>query len=431
MITSAGVGSGLDIENIITQLMSVEREPVNNLARKQQELDVKISSLGSLKSSLSNLESSTRSLGDRALFGGYEASTGDEDIATAEAALGTSIERHTIDVQGLAQAHQLATELYVDGPDSSVTQKSYSFSSGEESFDVIIDGTNNTLLGLRDAINDSEGNTSINASVLNLDGGSRLILTAANSGAENAITAPDIALNEITPATDATFTVDGFSASSPTNSFSDVIPGVTVNLKDIGTTKLETARNTDSFREYLDEFVTNYNSMISTVDELSEGDFQGDGTLRSLKSEVSRIFYEPMVVKENNYSAFDLGLTFDQNGVLSINDSVFSEVTTDDTENFITAMTDPDEGFSQRVMTALDRYTDVEGLIAAKEDSYEARKQTYDDQSGRIEYRLEQTEARLRRQFTSLDTLVSQLQATSSYLTDQLGSLTNNSNNQG
>jgi len=425
MITSAGIGSGLDIESIISQLMQIEREPINNLGRQQQVLDVSISALGSLKNSLSELDSAASSLGDVNKFGSYVASTSDEDVFTAEAASGSRIENHTIEVLSLAIAHQMATDAYPGGADSTVNTGTYSFASGEESFDINLDGTNNTLLGLRDAINDAGDNNTISASVLNLAGGSRLILSSRETGIDNQIQAPAL-FTEITAAVDATIKIDSFSASSATNAFSDIIPGIILQLKGPGTAKLETGRNVDSFREIYDEFVNSYNALVSSIDSLSEGDLRNDGTLRSIKSDLSQLFFEPVAVKDSEYSPFQLGLTFDRNGILSVDETTFLDITVDDTENFVAAITDPTTGFSQRISDVLEKYTANDGLIAAKEDSFESRKDVLGNQTERMEYRLGQTEERLRRQFTILDTLMTRLQTTSSFLTDQLGSLNNN-----
>lgn len=427
MITSAGVGSGLDIESIISQLMQIEREPLNNLDRQQQQLDVSISALGTFKSAISDLSTSLQSLGDTAKFGNYVATSTDEEIFTAEVTAGTRIENHTIEVLSLAKAHQLSSDIYPAGAESSVATGSYSFASGEESFQVTIDGNSNTLLGLRDAINDAEDNTTISASVLNLDGGSRLILSASQTGIENQIQAP-AQFSEITAATDAQIMIDTFSASASSNNMNEVIPGVSLDLKSTGTANIETTRDTGSLRERLDDFVTNYNALINTVESLSTGELAGDGTLRSIRSDLSSAFFQPLTVKGQEYTPFSFGLTFDRNGVLSVNESGFSAASAEDTENFISAMTDAETGFSKRLNEILDKYTEPDGFIATKEQSFEARKDSIDSQSERMEYRLEQTEARLRRQFTALDTLMSQLQTTSNYLTDQLSSLNNNNN---
>ncbi|MBX2883453.1 MAG: flagellar filament capping protein FliD [Granulosicoccus sp.] len=423
MITSSGIGSGLDVESIITQLMAIEREPLNNLALKQADLDIKISALGTIRSAVSELETAADDIGDTDKFGAFQAMSFDEDVFTVETAPGTNVENHAITVNSLAVAHQLASDPYPGGGDSSITQQTYSFSSGDESFDIVIDGTNDTLTGLRDAINDAADNTSISASVINLSDGSRLILSAKNTGTDAAITADTGLFSEITAAADASLVIDGFAATSQGNTVTDIIPGITLNLIAPGTTKLETTRNNDSYGELLSEFVSKYNTLVDSIDSLSEGDLSSDGTLRNMKSDLSRIFFEPIDINGTETSPFRLGMTFDQNGNLNINQTVLNEVSIDDTKNFIQAMTDPDSGFSTRVNEVLARYSEADGLLSDKQDSFEARMDSLDGQSERFEYRLEQTEARLRRQFTALDTLVSKLQATSSYLTDQLSNI--------
>jgi len=423
MITSSGVGSGLDVESIITQLMQIEREPLNTIEAQQNQLDIQISALGTIRSAVAELESSSAEIGDTDKFGAFEAASFDEEVFTVDTAPGTTIENHTITVNSLAVAHQLASDAFVDGGDSNITQKTYNFSSGSESFDIDIDGTNNTLFGLRDAINNASENTSISASVINLTDGSRLILSAKNTGTDAAIVADTGLFSEITAAVDASMEIDGFTATSQSNTVTQIIPGVTLNLVAPGTTKLETTRNNDSYGELLSDFAEKYNTLVSSIDTLSEGDLRSDGTLRNMKADLSRIFFEPITIQDVETSPFQLGMTFDQNGNLSVNETVLNEVSIDDTRNFIQAMTDPESGFSNRVTEVLQRYSDADGLISDKEESFDARMETLENQGDRYEYRLEQTEARLRRQFTALDTLVSQLQATSSYLTDQLSSI--------
>ncbi len=423
MITSSGVGSGLDVESIITSLMEIEREPLNTLEAQQDQLDIQISALGTIRSAVAELENSAAEIGDTDKFGAFEAESFDEDVFTVETAPGTNVENHSITVNSLAVAHQLASDSFVDGGDSNITQKTYSFSSGSESFDIEIDGTNDTLIGLRDAINDAPENTSVSASVINLSDGSRLILSARNTGTEAAIVADTGLFSEITAAADASLEIDGFAATSQSNTVTQIIPGVTLNLVAPGSTKLETTRNNDSYGELLNDFAEKYNTLVSGIDILSEGDLRSDGTLRNMKADLSRIFFEPIDIQGTETSPFRLGMTFDQNGVLSVNQTVLNEVSIDDTKNFIQAMTDPESGFSNRVTEVLQRYSEADGLISDKEESFDDRMDSLINQGERYEYRLEQTEARLRRQFTALDTLVSQLQATSSFLTDQLSSL--------
>jgi flagellar hook-associated protein 2 len=421
-IRAAGVGSGIDVESIITQLMELEREPLNRLDTQRQELSVQISTLGTFKGVLSELETQATRLSDTSIFGKYSATSTDEDILTVDVAAGTEPVDHDIEVLSLATSHQLATALYVDGEDSAYAAGSYNFSSGDESFQVDLPG-GSTLLNMRDAINDHVDNTSIRASILNLDGGSRLILSSIEPGAANAITAPGD-FTEFTAAQDAQFTVDGFAASSSTNEVTDVIPGITLSLQDIGTASINTARDNDSVKEQLELFVTSYNDVLDRVDSLLLNEFPSDSTIRGIASELSREFFQSVDVKGTEYSFLDLGLTFDRDGNLSIDDSKFEALqSSDNYADILEATTLAETGLAYNIKNTIERYTDAEGLIELKKDALQNNTDALDTQSSRLEYQLEQTEDRYRRQFSAMDTVVAQLQSSSSFLIDQLNNL--------
>jgi len=422
MITAAGVGSGIDIESIISQLMVLERQPLNNIRRKQANLDVQVSAFGSLKSAISELETTAKKLADLSEFGRYVASSSNEDTFTATTTIGTAAELHSINVISLAEAHRMSSGLYAAASDP-VGTGTYSFSSGSDSFDVNIDATNDSLTGLRDAINDASGNNSISASIINVDGGSRLVLTAKNSGTANSITAPAL-FTEISAATDAQLEVDGFAVTSDSNSVSNVIPGVTLELKAVGTGDLSTTRDTESVKEKLEEFVENYNKLHSTIDNLREGSLRGESLLLNIESGLRQQFFAPIDVGNGEtVSVFELGLTFDKEGTLSLDDDKMTAAMDSDLEKFISAFSDTSNGFSKQIESSLSKYTTAGGLIGDRTDGLDSRNRSFDDQLERMEYRLEQTELRYRKQFTAMDALVAQLQATSSFMTQSLSSL--------
>ena len=422
MITSAGVGSGIDIESIISQLMVLERQPLNNIRKKQANLDVQVSAFGSLKSAISELETTAKKLGDSSEFGRYVASSSNEDAFTATTTTGTAAELHSINVISLAEAHRLSSGQYASASDP-VGTGTYSFSSGSDSFDITIDATNDSLTGLRDAINDAAGNNSISASIINVDGGSRLVLTAKNSGTANSITAPAL-FTEIAAATDASLEIDGFAVTSASNSVSDVVPGVTLELKAIGTGNLSTTRDTESVKEKLEEFATSYNKLHSTINSLREGSLKGESLLLNIESGLRQQFFAPIDVGNGEtVSIFDLGFTFDKEGTLTLSESKMTAAMDSDLEKFIGAFSDTTNGFAKQIETSLKKYTSAGGLIGDRTDGLDSRKRSFDDQLERMEYRLEQTEVRYRKQFTAMDALVAQLQATSSFMTQQLSSL--------
>ncbi len=419
MITSAGVGSGIDVESLITGLMNVERQPLNNIQAQKSAIGIQISAFGTIKSQMSSMKDLAVILGDKTKFGTFEASSSDEDVFTATTDSGAIAENHDINVLSLAQSHRLTSGAYAD-ESSAVGEGSYSFSSGGSSFNVSIDSSNNTLKGLRDAINEASDNSGISASMLNVDGGSRLILKAKEGGTANAITAPVI-FSELTAASDATFEINGFLTTSSSNTVSDVVPGITLDLKSVGTAQLTSARDEEALRATLNEFIQSYNTIISTLSANSDGVLRGDNTQRSFEQKIREEFFSDIDIGNGStMSPLDLGFTFDKLGVLSIDEDKFSEITTDNLESFVNAFTKTDTGFAQRIENTITIFTEVGGIIDTREDGLDARTSRLDDQIERFEFRLEQTETRYRRQFTAMDQLVAQLRSGSEFLINQL-----------
>ncbi len=424
MITSAGVGSGIDIESILTSLMAVERVPLGVLERKKSNIGVQISAFGQIKSSMSAMKDLAVKLGDNTKFGKFVAASSDDEILTAKATIGTIAEEHSINVISLAQVHRMTSAAFTDST-SPVGIGTQSFSSGEESFDIIIDSSNNTLKGLRDAINDSSDNTSISASILNVDGGSRLVLTAKEGGTANQITAPAF-FTELTEAIDATFEVDGFPTTSSSNTVSDVIPGITLELKSIGQAQISTQRDLEQLRTTLDDFVGAYNTLRTNLSSNAENTLRGDNIQRTFDQKIRGIFFEPVQSGEESIaSAFDLGFTFDKKGVLSIDEDKLEVALEKNIESYVSIFSNPETGFAHKIQDAISNYTEAGGIIDKRKEGLDARTSTLNNQIERFQARLIQTEENYRRKFTAMDQLVSQLRAGSDFLTSQLGSLGN------
>lgn len=448
MITAAGIGSGIDVESIITQLMEIERAPVRALDAKRERLDVELSAFGSVKSAMNELATTARTIGDATTFGPFVASTTDETVFTATASGAAAAESHDVEVLALASAHRVGSAAY-ESDAAEVRTGTWSFAVGDDAFDVEIDGSARTLRDLRDAINDAPDNEGIVASLLNVDGGTRLTLTARESGADNTISVTRPGGNgngngngggplggiggnggaggdftEITAASDARLVVDGFEVTRASNTIGDVIEGVTLELAGTGTAALDTRRDTESLRESLDTFVTQYNALRDQLSSLSQGDLQGDRLPRDAELRLRSAFSLPVTYGDDrNVLPIELGFTFDRYGMLSLDEARFVEAQTTNLERFVDAFTRPEAGFAAKVESVLDAFTRSDGLIGDRENGIDRRRTVIDRQIDRYDYRLGQTEARYRRQFTAMDQMVSQLQSTSAFLADRLSSL--------
>jgi flagellar hook-associated protein 2 len=432
-ITAAGVGSGIDIESILSQLNEIERQPIAVLNQKREALDVELSAYGTAKSALNTFQTAAKALGTTSDFGAFVASSSDEEVFTATASNGKTPERHEIEVLSLATNHRLASDAYASD-DAAVAQGTYSFTSGGGNFDIEVDENNATLEGLRDSINSEISNKSVSASIINVDGGSRLILTAKESGTEGAITVsrsdllvvdPNAGFSEITEAVDASLIVHGFQVTSSSNSVSNVIDGVTLNLTGTGKATVDSQRDLTSLRSSLDELVSSYNSMMQTFNQLGDSELSGDQLPRGVESQMRRAFFDSVDLGGGDFATpLELGFTFDRFGTLSIDSTKYENALENGVDRYVQAFSQADTGISSRFSNLVDEYTKAGGIIDTREDGVDSRRDTIDDQIDRLEYRVEQTNLRLRRQYTAMDLAVSNLQSTSGFLASRLSTTT-------
>jgi len=409
--------------------MTLERAPVRALEQKRSELDVELSAYGSTRSAINELASVARTLGDASRLGPFQTASTDELVATATASGTASSESHEIDVTSLASTHRLASDPFASA-EADVGTADWRFSSGDNDFTLSLDGGARSLRDLKDAINDSVDNDSVVASLLNVDGGTRLVVTARESGSAAEISIQrqggplgpvDAGFVETSAATDAVFTVDGFAVSSAGNTVSDVLEGVTLELTGEGTTTVSTQRDTEIMRETLAEFVTRYNELTGNLRSAADGVLNGDRLPRNVESSLRGVFNAPFADGANaGLTATQIGFTFDKTGLLSIDEGRLGASQEAGLEAFIDTFARAESGFAATLLAAVEPYTRADGRIAGREDGIDRRKSTIDDNIERFDYRLEKTETRLRRQFTAMDLIVSELQTTSTFLAERL-----------
>jgi flagellar hook-associated protein 2 len=422
MITAAGVGSGIDVESIISQLMQIEQRPVNVLEERKQDNTTELSDVGKLRSSLDELQAVVEKIADPDEFGAYTAESSDEDILIATSTSGQFPENHSLEVTALATHHRVISASYAS-PDDSVGTGTYSFSSASESFSVTLDASSHSLFSLRDAINNSADNSTIQATILNTDAGSQLVLTAVESGTDNSITSP-AQFTELTAAQDAEFTINGLDVTSNSNTVTSVVSGLTLDLKSTGTVNINSARSIDSLKALFEEFAAAYNNLRNTISEVGTGTLQGDSLLRRIESGLREEFFNATDLGDGNgKSLFDLGFSVSKTGVLTVDSDELDDAINGGISQLISAFTTEDTGIAERLTSRIDLFTSTGGFFDLRDDAIAERNRLIDYQIERLEYRIEQTEFRYREQFTAMDSMVSQLQSNGNYLNQALSSL--------
>lgn len=454
-ISSAGIGSGLDVESIIASLIAVESQPIVSLQQRKSEIDVKISAYGQIKSQLDAFQTQAEKLTDESLFSKVAVTSSDTDVLTVTADDSQAAGTYTVNVTNLAKAQILDSVAFADA-ETVVGEGQLNISSGSESFSLTIDSTNSTLAGIRDAINNSADNEFLSASIINTDGGSRLVLANNNTGVTNTIEITvtgdsdgndtDAAglstlvyqatgiqnLNETQAAEDSVFTINGYSVTSESNSVSDVIEGITLNLNTVGTSTVTVTNDISTLENELSALVNIYNVTIAQNNQLKADALSGDTFLLSVERSLRNVINQKFTTSDTEVDyIFDLGLTFDDEGVLSLDTDKFSDALAANSTAVKELLTDSETGFAQILEDTLNGFTETEGIIDSKTDSFTSQIESIDDRILNINFRLNLTETRLRAQFTSLDTFIGSSIQTSTFLANNLSNFnfSNNNNN--
>lgn len=458
-ITSVGTGSNLDLEGLLKQIIDSEKAPAENrLNLKQTTLKATISALGSIKSTLSEFQASLTKLKSANTFTGRTAVAGDNTLISATAAPGADIGAYAIEVLDMAKAHKVASANFASAS-TQVGSGTLTIGQGAGSFDVTITaGENDTVAGIRDAINNAAGNTGVRASILTVSDGmggtaSKLVLTSSKTGAANAITVAvsgdgdgidndnlglsrlaSANLSQIDPAQDARITIDGFEATSSTNQFSNAIENITINvLKEDPNdqplaTSLTVAVNKAGVKTAIEDFVANYNALTTIFNTLTNYDpstqtrglLSGDASVSVMENRLRRIMSDTVAgAAEGMNSLADLGITTNRNGSIALDDAELSNALStrfDDLANLFTG----DNGIAQRLDKLSTELLGSGGVFTTRETSMQAQLDKIEEQKDALNTRLEKLEARYRAQFSSLDILVSQLNQTGDFLSQQL-----------
>ncbi|MDX1480349.1 MAG: flagellar filament capping protein FliD [Woeseiaceae bacterium] len=452
-ITSTGIGSGLDVPNLVSQLVAAEAQPTElRIARKEADLQARLSAYGSLKAALTTFQDELDKMKDVDLLLQRSVSVPDDTLLSATADDSALPGSYDIEIQQLAQAQRLQSGAFT-GTDAVVGTGTLTITVGSDAFTLDFDDENNTLADIQDAINNATGNTGVTATIVNADSGSYLFLTAENTGSDQTIRVtqtggdgglaaleydPGAGLNALTEtaaAQDALVRINGFDITSSTNSVTGAIEGVTLDLlaSNVGEpTTISVSNDREAVKAQVEAFVTAYNELIDVFEEQTAFDADaevaapllGDSTVRGVRDQLRRELTTSVTDIDATFdSLLDIGIATDLKGRLEIDSTVLDGVLQSEFSKFGQLFANSD-GFAVRLDAVIENYLDeTDGILTSRVDGIEASIEDLDDQREALALRLESVEARLLRQFNALDALVGELTTTSNFLTQQLASL--------
>jgi flagellar hook-associated protein 2 len=446
----AVTASILDVPSLVSQLMTIERRPIDKLNAKVTDYQSKISSFGTLSGLVSTLQTSLQSL--KSSLEGYGVTPTDSTIFSATATSSAAAGSYTLNVTRLAQAQNLVAAgqasqtLAIPTIDSTVT-----FTIGGNPMDVTI-SAGATLQDIRAAINAAD--IGVTATIIN-DGSAtapyRLVLTADEAGASNGISSITVsgdsavsslltfssatpnpappAMSQSAAAQDASFTVNGIGITSATNTVTDAIQGVTLTLKSETTTAatLTVARDTDAIEAAAAKFVESYNALATQLKSLTAygtdakkaGVLAGDGAARQMLDQLRSAFLTPASGGSLSYLA-EVGITTLAGGTLKLDNSKMSTALADDFDGVVNLFNGA-TGFVTRLDEWATSATQTGGLISERTQNMNSSIDRYQDQIERLELQMVELKRRYTTTYSNLNMMLSSMSDTSKYLTSQFG----------
>jgi len=458
-ITIDGLVSGLQTADLIAELMEAERAPITRMESTKEEYQNKITLLQDLSLKLSTLKISADTLNTSSLYGARAVTSSQESVLTASAQSGAPTGRYTIQVEQIALAHQLASGVASDPSSQVFGTGTITLQVGSGSLvDIDITSDNNSLNGIRDAINNA--GLPITASIVGSGSEYRLVILSNTTGTEGQITldvnlqveegegeggeeveeVETLSFSDIQPPQNAKLLLGVASGTSTplsfefsSNTVTGLLPGVTLNLLSSSSSSVtvEVKEDTSLLQEQIEKFVENYNDVINTIDNLTfydpdsgeKGSFLGDVNLSIIQMQLERAVTS--VVKsapEEVNSLSMLGVKLTKTGLLQIEDrEALSEKLSTNSAGIKELFT---EGVAKNLSQTIQSMTVYgSGTLWVKQDMYQRMIQDIDKRITSLEEIMDLKEERLWRQYTNLETYLSNMQSQSNWLAAQIATL--------
>ena len=468
-ITSIGVGSGLDVETIITKLVAVERQPIVTLKSEASALQSKLSSLGKVQGYLSALQDAARKLTDASTWKAVTASASDTSALTVTASDGATAGAYNVAVSKLAMAQSVASGVFGSSSDT-VGSGTLNITLGSWNADdtaftpktgatpvAITIGDGDTLAAVRDKIN--AAGAGVVASIVNDASGARLSIRAKDTGVENAfqITVNDAGdavdndasglsrlaydpangaavMSRYQPAQNALATINGLEVSSASNTLANVLDGLSITLaKETATPVTVTvAQDNTSMGKVISDFAKAYNDVVSylreqtayNADTKKGGTLQGDGAAVALLAQLRKLAGSSTSASTVFTRLTDIGLEPQKDGTLKLTQSKVDAALAKlpDLKAALATLGSggASDGLGRQFKTLTDTLLGSDGLIETRTDGLNARIRQNTDRQAMLEDHAEQFEARVRARYQALDTQMAGLSTLSTYIGQQV-----------
>ena len=475
-ISSIGIGSGIDVNSVITQLIAVERVPLTHLQTESTSLQTRLSTYGKMKSAMSALRDAAAVLAKADTWGQTTGTSSDATAVGVTTTTSTRAGQYAVEVQKLASGQSNVTGTYATA-DSLVGEGTLhiqlgtwnanqtAFTAAGAAVDISVGPPAESLAQLRDKINAS--NSGVTASVLTDASGARLVLRSSDTGAASGfkISADDIDGNNIDgvglsalafdpsagiltmaqalAAANASATLNGLPISSATNTLTNVVDGLTVTLNKVTTApvQLTAAQDTPGIRKAMDTFVSAYNDLNKLIVDQTKYDpnnkkhdnLQGDSAALSIRTLMRNTLGTNSTASSVFTRVADVGFDVQTDGSIKINESKATNGMANLAEmkklfSNTDLLTPANNGMGVLMRNMGDQILSTDGTLKTRQDGLQKRIDLNRSQQDKMTDRIADVEKRLRAQYTALDRQMASLTSLSGLVTQQINSYNRSSN---
>lgn len=476
-ISSPGVGSGLDVNSILTQLVAIERQPIVQLQSQVSSLQTKLSAFGKLQSNLSALRDAASAL-TRASTWNQTTGTSSDPTAVAVTTDANNLPAsYSVEVTQLARAQSNISKTYAAATDlvgeGTIHIELGTWGAGNgftpnpdaAALDISVGPPAKSLAEVRDIIN--AAGAGITATVLTDASGARLVFRSSATGSANGfkLTVSDsdgnhvdtsglsalaydpsvgvVTMAQALAAANASALVNGAPITSTSNTLANLVDGMTLTFQRVtsGPVQITTAPDKDAIRKKVEAFVTAYNDLNKELaaqtkfdaGSKSAGALQGDSAAVGLRAALRATLRGNSAASTMFTRLADIGFDAQQDGSIKLDGAKLDNALANlgelkklfaNSDTLVTA----NNGFATLFRTQADQALGVDGSIASRSEGLRDRITRNEKRQAELEVRVSQVEARLRKQYTALDARMGQLQSLSNYVSQQV-TLLNNSKN--
>jgi flagellar hook-associated protein 2 len=433
-----GIATGIDTTALIGALTEAASAPKNALLERIDDYEDKSEKITELINLIGDMETALEDIEDIGDFRSFKASYEENDAFDVSVDGDAVAGSYELEVQSIAKAELEISQGYSSQTTDNIT--------GSGTIDVTYAGTSTSVTVTSDmnlaevasALNDVDGVTSYVMDTGDSTSPYRLVVQGDDAGADNAISissslsgGTDPTFTESVSAADANLTINGIAVESDSNTVTDAVPGMTINLAEVTSESITVtvAPDPEAIEAKIQTFVDSFNAVVSFVSTNSvfdseaglRGPFVGETSVGRVVDGLRSVITSEFGDLSQDYDAFSLiGITTDSDGKLEVDSDTLQELLTDESSEIANLFTGSG-GFIESMLEAVDVYTDpTDGSLAIRQDSLEDRIEDMEDQVDVYERRIDRMTARLRKQFSGLESLVGTLNGSGQYITAML-----------